>query len=63
MDVQKDGKGLNLPINQQSIEGLNIEGFVSIIINVTSINNLQLFPGIANPQKEKPVEVSYHSSS
>ena len=51
--VEKNGKGVIIPIPDEKILNMTIEGFVPTIINVTPITNLPLLLGIAQPQ-EKP---------
>jgi len=48
MQIKRDGRGIPLPIPQQPINDIKIEGFLPIIINVTPIENLPLILGIAD---------------
>lgn len=38
LQIKRDGKGVALPVYEQSIEGMKIDGFVPVIINVTPID-------------------------
>ncbi len=49
LQIKRDGKGIPLPLNQQPIENLKIEGFLPIIIDMQPIN-LPLLLGINNPK-------------
>ena len=57
LQIKRDGKGIPLPLPQQPIGNMKIEGFMPIIINITPINNLQLMLGIGN-QESKREELS-----
>ncbi|MBF0385887.1 MAG: hypothetical protein HQL27_08460, partial [Candidatus Omnitrophica bacterium] len=57
LQIKRDGKGIPLPISEQSLENINIQGFVPIIINITPINNLPLLLGVAETP-DKPVDLS-----
>ncbi len=47
LEIRRDAKGVPLPINDQPLENMNIEGFFPVIINVTPIQNLPLMIGIS----------------
>ena len=38
LQIKRDGKGIPLPINQQPIWNMKIEGFIPVIINVTPVS-------------------------
>ena len=65
MQIKRDGQGVPLPVGQQPITTMQIEGFLPIIINVTPVN-LPLLLGAAgenNPLnsaqgKESPDDLS-----
>lgn len=61
LQIKRDGNGVPLPLYQQPVESINIEGFLPVIINVTPITNLPLLLGIAD-EKEQENEVSYNLS-
>jgi len=46
LQIKRDGKGIPLPINQQPIGNMKIDGFMPVIINVTPINDLPLLLGL-----------------
>ena len=46
LNIRRDGNGIPLPVHQQPIENLNIQGFVPIIINIRPLTNLPLLLGL-----------------
>jgi len=46
LQIKRDGKGIPLPIDQQPIENMNIEGFFPVIINVTPVPSLPMLIGL-----------------
>jgi hypothetical protein len=46
LQIKRDGNGVPLPLPQQPIETMHIEGFLPIIINVTPVTNLPLLLGM-----------------
>ncbi len=56
LQIKRDGKGIPLPVSQQPILEMKIDGFVPVIINVTPVNLPQLL-GLANMQ-ESPTDLS-----
>jgi|GEM_PF-6684645 len=47
LKIKRDGRGVPLPMSDQSIEALQqIEGFLPVIINVTPIQNLPMLLGL-----------------
>ncbi len=50
LQIKRDGKGIPLPVNQQAIENININGFVPVIINVTPVINLPQLIGLNKEQ-------------
>lgn len=52
LQIKRDGNGIPLPINQQPIGNMKIEGFIPVIINVTPVN-LPLLLGV-NYKKASP---------
>lgn len=58
LQIRRDGEGIPLPVDQQGIKNMNIDGFLPVIINVQPINNLQWLLGLSEggkpvAQKEK----------
>ena len=49
LQIKRDGKGIPLPINQQPIGNMKIEGFIPVIINVTPVN-LPMILGVSSQQ-------------
>ncbi|MBI5149870.1 MAG: hypothetical protein HZA28_03765 [Candidatus Omnitrophica bacterium] len=48
LQIKRDGNGVPLPLPQQPIETMHIDGFVPIIINITPIPNLPMLLGLAD---------------
>ena len=48
LQIKRDGNGIPLPVNQQPIHNMKIDGFIPIIINVTPISNLPLILGFVD---------------
>ncbi len=61
MNIQRDGNGVALPASRQSIENINVRGFIPVIINITPIVNLPLLIGLVDTEKESD-SVSYNST-
>ena len=55
MQIKRDGKGMPLPVSQQPMLEMKIDGFVPVIINVTPVNLPQLL-GMAD-SKESPTDL------
>ncbi|MBI5025043.1 MAG: glucose-6-phosphate isomerase [Candidatus Omnitrophica bacterium] len=51
LQIRRDGNGIPLPLLQQPIEHMRIEGFIPVIINITPVTNLPLLLGIADEGK------------
>ncbi len=52
LQIKRDGNGAPLPLLQQPIENMHIEGFLPIIINVTPLTNLPLLLGLADTEQD-----------
>lgn len=48
LQIKRDGNGIPLPLTDQPLEEMHIEGFIPIILNVTPITNLPLLLGLGN---------------
>ena len=59
LQIKRDGQGIPLPLNQQPIFEMNIEGFAPIIINVTPIPNLPLMLGLIDRNDNAPTDFGY----
>lgn len=46
LQIKRDGNGFPLPVNQQTIENIRIDGFTPVIINIQPMINLPLFLGL-----------------
>src|SRR6185436_8782849 len=46
LQIKRDGNGIPLPLPQQPLQQMHIEGFVPVIINVTPIANLPVILGL-----------------
>ena len=59
LQIKRDGNGIPLPINQQPIGNMKIEGFIPVIINVTPVN-LPLLLGVneQKPSDSQPAQQS-----
>ncbi len=58
LQIKRDGKGVPLPVLQQPIQNMQIEGFLPIIINVTPIPSLPMLLGMGD--EEAPEELSFN---
>ncbi len=47
LQIRRDGSGVPLPVQQQPIQNMNIEGFLPVIINITPIPNLPMLLGMS----------------
>jgi len=67
LQIERNGSGVPLPISQQNIENLQIEGFLPVITNITPINSVPLMLGMDASEKkyfdEKNIEAKNDSSS
>ncbi|MDD3374270.1 MAG: hypothetical protein PHY73_00920 [Candidatus Omnitrophica bacterium] len=52
LQIKRDGNGMVLPLNQQSLEFQNIQGFTPFIINVTTFNPAALLSQIESGGSE-----------
>ena len=52
LQIKRDGNGVPLPVNQQPIYNININGFVPIIINVVPVTNMNLLLGFTDTEDE-----------
>jgi len=46
LQIKRDGNGVPLPVFQQPIADMDIQGFIPVIINVTPVSNLRLLLGL-----------------
>jgi hypothetical protein len=52
LQIKRDGAGKPLPLPQQPIQDMKIDGFMPVIINVTPINNLPLLLGMDEDEQD-----------
>ena len=50
LQIKRDGKGVPLPLNQQPMSTMKINGFFPILINITPIN-VPMLLGVVRPDK------------
>ena len=48
LEIKRDGKGVALPVDQQPLGEIHIDGFIPVIINITPIQNLPLLLGFVD---------------
>jgi len=53
LQIKRDGNGVPLPLPQQPIQTMQIEGFIPVIINITPTTNLPFILGFA-PREQLP---------
>jgi len=60
LQIKRDGRGVPLPLPQQNLDQINIQGLFPIIINIVPINaqSLPIFLGQTPQEPAKDVEVS-----
>ncbi len=54
LQIKRDGNGVPLPLLQQPIGDMKIEGFLPVIIKSTPVTNLPLLSGVEKPQEKVP---------
>ncbi len=53
LQIKRDGKGVVLPMAEQSIEALqNIEGFIPVIINIAPVMNMPMLLGFTDTEED-----------
>jgi hypothetical protein len=50
LQIKRDGNGVPLPLKQQPIGDMNIEGFLPVIINVSPVIDLPLLLGFTEEE-------------
>ncbi|MCC6758231.1 MAG: DUF952 domain-containing protein [Candidatus Omnitrophica bacterium] len=65
LQIKRDGKGVPLPLPQQNLEQINIQGLVPIIINIVPINSqtLPIFLGQAEKEPGREPETAMNVAS
>ncbi len=51
LQIKRDGKGVPLPISQQDLEHINIDGLIPIIIDIRPATSLPIFSELQNTAK------------
>lgn len=64
LQIKRDGKGVPLPLPQQNIEQINIEGLFPVIINIQPINpqTLPIFLGKSSESKPDSTVLAINNS-
>ena len=64
LQIKRDGKGVPLPLPQQNLEQINIQGLFPVIINITPINaqTLPIFLGQAPKEPAREPELAANSA-
>ena len=52
LQIRRDSRGVPLPLPQQPIQNMKIDGFLPIIINITPVTSLPLLSNVNNPCME-----------
>ena len=60
LQIKRDGNGIPLPLPQQPVENMNIDGFVPVIIHIAPVTNLPLLLGLADTESDK--DTSYEGT-
>lgn len=60
LQIKRDGKGVPLPLPQQNLEQINIEGLFPVIINIVPVNaqTLPIFLGRASQEPAREAELT-----
>ena len=43
LQIKRDGKGMVLPMSQQNLDNIHIDGLVPVILNIKPVQNVPLF--------------------
>ena len=54
LQIKRDGNGVPLPLPQQRIDQIEIQGILPVIINISPVKNLPLLLGISRQKEEIP---------
>jgi len=52
LQIKRDGNGVPLPMPQQNIESIKIDGLFPVIINVTPVTNMPFLLGLGDTQED-----------
>lgn len=66
LQIKRDGNGVPLPLPQQPVDSMRIDGFLPVIINIVPITNLPLLLGFDrkgnSPEEQPSADLSFHLS-
>jgi hypothetical protein len=60
LQIKRDGNGVPLPLPQQPIEDMNIDGFLPVIINISPVN-IPLLLGFFD-NENRPIDIGQNAS-
>ncbi|MCK5580821.1 MAG: HD domain-containing protein [Candidatus Omnitrophica bacterium] len=63
LQIKRDGNGVPLPLPQQPIHNMNIEGFLPVIINITPVPSIPMLLGIDVDGVDVDIDLSFNSVS
>lgn len=64
LQIKRDENGIPLPVSEQPIQQINIEGIMPVIINITPVANLPMMLGIGpKSDQNRTTDLSYNLSS
>ncbi len=52
LQIRRDGNGVPLPVDQQPIEHMRIDGFIPVIIHIRPLSTLPMILGAVEPDKD-----------
>ena len=52
LQIKRDGNGVPLPVIEQPLDKIEINGFIPVIINIAPVTNLQLLLGMNAPSQQ-----------
>ncbi|MCA9405077.1 MAG: hypothetical protein KC684_00940 [Candidatus Omnitrophica bacterium] len=55
LEIRRDSNGIPLPVSQQPLQQINVEGFVPVIINVTPVSNFPLLLGLTDTEDDSNI--------
>ncbi|MGE3982375.1 MAG: hypothetical protein AB7F70_13200 [Candidatus Omnitrophota bacterium] len=60
LQIKRDDGGIPLPVSQQPIEHMHVDGFLPVIINITPVTNLPLLLGLADDPGQDGGQISFY---
>ncbi len=52
LQINRDDHGVPLPLPQQPIDKIHIDGLIPVIINITPVQNLPILLGLVDSKKD-----------